>query len=545
MTHVLIFLVAAALVVIGIEWIAEKTGLPAAALLTVAGLIYALLPGPNLSLEPDVILTFIIPPLLYSAALNSSLLAIRQNLRTVVSLSVFLVMATAALVGVGLHLLLPAVPLAATVALGAAVAPPDPVASLSIGRRAGLPPRLITLIEGEGLLNDATALTMFSVAVAAVTKGFSPGQFGVNFLIAAVGGLVVGIVVALLVRLSRRFLRASLMVNSLSLATPFAAYLLAEEIHGSGVLAVVVAGLIIAHDSPRYATGDSRLQAGAIWRLIDFALEGFVFLLIGQQFAHVWTAVTHYSAGTVVAAVVVTVGVVLVIRPLWLAVGQLLPGRLHARLLARNGERDDKLGGREVLILSWAGTRGVITLAAVFSIPVLLPNGQDFPSRDLLLLCAYAVVVVTLVGQGVTFAPLVRATGIRTDEAAEATVRNEARSAAVEAALARLDDLVAEPELAEDLHEDDVVAMRAALHFRLDRYQRRSDLLAQADDDGSIPASPRHEAALVARRAVLDAERQELLRWRDAGRLSDAVLRVLERELDVQGQILPARDDHA
>ena len=173
MTDILVFLVAGVALVLIIEAVAEKTNLPSAALLTVAGLVYALLPGTNIELDPHVILTFILPPLLYSAALNSSLLAIRKNLRSVVSLSVFLVLVTALLVGVGLHLVLPSITLAAGIALGAAVAPPDPVAALAIGRRAKLPPRLITLIEGEGLLNDATALTTFTVAVAAVTGGFS------------------------------------------------------------------------------------------------------------------------------------------------------------------------------------------------------------------------------------------------------------------------------------------------------------------------------------------------------------------------------------
>jgi monovalent cation/hydrogen antiporter len=536
-THVLIFLVAATLVVVALEWVAEKTGLPAAALLTIAGLIYAFLPGANITLDPHVILEFILPPLLYSAALNSSLIAIRRNLRTVVSLSVFLVLATAALVGVGVHLLIPAIPLAAAVALGAAVAPPDPVAALAIGRRAGLPPRLITLIEGEGLLNDATALTTFTVAIAAVTSGFNAGQFGLNFFIATIGGIAVGIAIALILRFSRRFFHESLMVNSLSLVTPFAAYLAAESIHGSGVLAVVVAGLIIGHGAPKYTTGNTRLQSGAIWRLIDFALEGFVFILIGQQLPHVLTGLSEYSTSTIVAAAVLTVAIVLLLRPVWLIVTQMLPRPLHARLGARgNGEDagdtgtkpDRGLNAKEMLVMSWAGTRGVITLAAIFSMP------EDFPGRNLLILCAYMVVLVTLVGQGITFAPVVRATGIRADAAAEAKERNEARIAATQAGLSALDDFVE----TEGLDADDAKGLKDGLEVRLDRYQRRTELLDQADD-GQVPSSARYDAALAARRAVLDAEREELLRWRDAGRLTDAALRVLQRELDVQEQILP------
>src|SRR5580698_368643 len=252
MLPVLAFILAAVAVLSVAEVLAEKTRLPAAALLTIAGLCYAFLPGPNLALNPEFVLTFILPPLLYSAALNSSLLAIRRNLRPVISLSVVAVSLTALVVGVGTDLLIPGVTLAAGTALGAAVAPTDPVAALAIGRRAGLPPRLITLIEGEGLLNDATALTLFTVAAAAATSGdFSPGGTVLRFVLAAAGGIAAGAVTAGAVRLLRRFVHGPIVLNSLSLATPFAAYLLGQEAHVSGVLAVVVTGLIVGHDTPR------------------------------------------------------------------------------------------------------------------------------------------------------------------------------------------------------------------------------------------------------------------------------------------------------
>lgn len=540
MTHILIFVVAGVAVVLVVELIAERTRLPAAALLTAAGLIYALLPGTNIELDPQVILTFVLPPLLYSAALNSSLLAIRKNLRPVISLSVGLVLATALLVGVGIHLFLPAISLAAGIALGAAVAPPDPVAALAIGRRAGLPPRLITLIEGEGLLNDATALTTFTVAVvAATTGGFSVGMFGLRFLLAAVGGLAVGMVVALFVRLVRSRVNEPVLVNSLSLITPFAAYLFGEEIHVSGVLAVVVAGLVIGHDTPRFSSGASRLQTTAVWRLIDFLLEGFVFILIGQQLPRVLTGLGGYPTSTIVAGLGVTLGVVLLLRPIWLVVTQFLPPRLHTRLGGGERSGDGALSGREVLIMSWSGTRGVITLAAIFSLPLVTDGGAPFPGRDLLLLCAYAVVLVTLIGQGLTFAPIVRATGIRADAAGEALERNEVRTAAAHAGLARLEQLAED----QDTPDEAVRAMRAGLEHRLERYQRRADILEGAEN-GEIPVSPTYEAALTARRAIIDAQRDELLRWRDAGRLTDSSLRILERELDLEEFTLPHRDGH-
>jgi CPA1 family monovalent cation:H+ antiporter len=541
----LLFILAAVVVVVVVRWISDKTGLPSAALLTVAGILYAVLPGPNVQLEPKLILTFVIPPLLYSAALDSSLIDIRRNMRTVISLSVALVLATALLIGLGFSLFVSGATLAAGVALGAAVAPPDPVAALAVGRKVGLPSNLVTIIQGEGLLNDATALTLLTVAVAAAGgEGFSfPSAVG-QFVIAAAGGVVVGIAVAYAIRLLRRVRADPISANAVSLATPFAAYLLGEKLHVSGVLAVVVAGLIIGHDTPRMATGASRLQTSAVWRLVDFLLEGLVFLLIGQQLPAVVDKLSDYSTSTIVIAVAITVGVVLLLRPLWLVLTQLLPRSLHTRLggeasaedgddqTPRGKRREKALNGREVVALSWAGTRGVITLAAIFALP------DPFPDRDLLQFCAFIVVLVTLVGQGLTFAPLVNRLGLRANEADKARQRNEARSASVRAALDRLDEI--QHEQHDHVEDRAIENMRRQLDLRLERYRRRLDLLEKADSD-DVPHSPQYEAALGVRRAVLDAQREELLRWRDAGQLSDEGLRVLERELDHEERLLPDR----
>ena len=541
----LLFILAAVAVVVVVRWISDKTGLPSAALLTIAGILYAVLPGPNVQLDPKLILTFVIPPLLYSAALDSSLIDIRRNMRTVISLSVALVLATALLIGLGFSLFVSGATLAAGVALGAAVAPPDPVAALAVGRKVGLPSNLVTIIQGEGLLNDATALTLLSVAVAAAGgDGFSfPAAVG-QFVIAAAGGVGVGIAVAYAIRLLRRVRADPISANAVSLATPFAAYLLAEKLHVSGVLAVVVAGLIIGHDMPRMATGASRLQTSAVWRLVDFLLEGLVFLLIGQQLPAVVDKLSEYSTSTIVIAVAITVGVVLLLRPLWLVLTQLLPRSLHTRLGGEvsaeggndpnsHGKRREKaLNGREVVALSWAGTRGVITLAAIFALP------DPFPDRDLLQFCAFIVVLVTLVGQGLTFAPLVNRLGLRANEADKARQRNEARSASVRAALDRLDEI--QHEQHDHVEDHAIENMRRQLDLRLERYRRRLDLLEKADSD-EVPHSPQYEAALGVRHAVLEAQREELLRRRDAGRLSDEGLRVLERELDHEERLLPDR----
>jgi monovalent cation/hydrogen antiporter len=538
-----LFVLAAVAVVVIVHWIDDRTGLPAAALLTLVGIGYAVLPGPNIPLDPHLVLTVVIPPLLYSAALDSSLLAIRQNLRTVISLSVVLVLVTAVLVGVGFSLFVSGVTLAAGIALGAAVSPPDPVAALAVGRRVGLPPRLITLIQGEGLLNDATALTTLTVAVAAATGGnFNGWQALGQFVLAAVGGVVAGLVVAVCVRWIRRWRPDPLSLNAVSLVTPFAAYLLGEAVHVSGVLAVVIAGLVVGHDSSRLVSGAGRLQVNAVWRLIDFLLEGLVFLLIGQQLPTVVHGLGEYSNATIAIAAGISVGVVLLFRPVWLLLTQSLPRSLHTRLGGDgedDGERptDDRLSSREIVVLSWAGTRGVISLAAIFTLPRLTDAGDPFPGRDLLLFCTFLVVLVTLVGQGLTFAPLVRALGLRADAADQARLRNEARAAAVEAGLARLDELTREEHDAAD--DRAIEALRGQLEARLTRYRRRLDLLENAEA-GEIPYSPAYDATLRVRRSVIDAEREELLRLRDVGRLPDAGLRVLERELDHEEGLLGA-----
>jgi monovalent cation/hydrogen antiporter len=318
-------------------------------------------------------------------------------------------------------------------------------------------------------------------------------------------------------------------------------------VHVSGVLAVVVAGLVIGHNNPSWASGASRLQTEAVWRLVDFLLEGVVFLLIGQQLPAVISGLGQYDAGTVVTAASITVGVVLLLRPLWLWLTEHLPQALHTRLGGEDvaGEDGDprtvlqRLTGREIVVLSWAGTRGVISLAAIFTLPLTTDTGAPFPDRDLLLFCAFLTVLVTLVGQGLTFAPLVRALGLRADEADQARLRNEARAASVEAGLRRLDALAAEQH--DDVDDDEAIeGIRAQLQGRLDRYRRRLDVL-QGAEGGEVPMSPQYEAALRVRRAVLDAQREELLHRRDVGRLPDEGLRRLERELDHEEGRLPTR----
>ncbi len=526
------FVLAMVAVIIAARLVADRLKVPDTIVLTICGLIYAGLPGPTVHLEPHLVLLLVIPPLLYGAARRSSLLAIRANWRPIASLSVVLVLLTAFAVGALVSLIVPGLPLAAGVVLGAAVAPPDPVAALSIGSRAGLPPRLVAIIGGEGLLNDATALTTWQVAVAAaVGGGFSLAYAAGKFVLAAAGGLAIGALIGYALHLARHLLRDSLVANTASLATPFLAYVAGEEAHVSGVLAVVIAGLMAGHDPPSGESGASRLQTGAVWRLVEFLLEGFVFLLIGQQLPAVLRGLSEEPARTTAAAICATLGAVLVIRPLWLFFTQIVPGWFGWRL----GDRAPTLNGREVTALTWAGTRGVITLAAVFAIPTSLSSGLPFPDRDLMLLCAYIVVLVTLVGQGLTFAPLLHLLRLRANEAEEVQVRNEARLAALAAASATLDDMQAEGELPESV----AAPLRDGLRHRADRLRARISLLEDAD--GEVMWSPDLDAAVRAQHALITAQREELVRWRDGGRLPDESLRKLQHELDLQERTLPGQ----
>lgn len=533
MVEQLWFVLALSAVVVLGRGLGKRIGVPSTILLTLAGLVYAVLPGPKLRLEPQAVLLFVLPPLVYATARRSSLLAIRANLRQIVSLSVLLVFITAFAVGWLVALVVPGMSLGVGMVLGAALAPPDPVAALSVGRRAGIPPRLGVLIEGEGLLNDATALTIYQVAVAvAVGGGFSWTAASQQFAWALIGGLSIGSGVAWAIRRARPWLADPMIGNAVSLAVPFVTYLLADAIHVSGMLAVAVAGLLVGYDPGPAETGASRLQTAAVWQFVEFLLEGLVFLLIGQQLPETLRSLHGQPIGVIVGAAGAATAAVLLVRPAWLVITQSLPSWLHARLGGGTGQ----LTGPELIALSWAGTRGVISLAAVFAVPVTTHQGAPFPHRELMLFCSYVVVLITLVGQGLTFAPLLRRLKLRANEAEEEQVRNQARLAAFDAAMATVDDLQSQKQV------DTALAdwLRASLLARAERYRDRLTTMAESAE-GGISFSKEYEASLTARRAIIDAQRQELLRWRDSGRLPDASLRLLRLQLDHEERALPSQ----
>lgn len=511
-----IWIVLAALaVILAVRALADRLQQSSAVLLVLAGLLLSVLPLPSAALEPHVILNVIIPPLLYIAAKRASRLDLRSNRRAIASLSVALVVATAFAVGLGLMIVVPGLGFAAALALGAAVSPPDPVASLEIGRRAGLPTRLRALIEGEGLLNDATALTLYGLAVtAALGGGFTAPEAGLRFLLAVAGGILCGLIVARVIQWILRRTDDVLIENAISLATPFLAFGLAELIHGSGVLAVVVAGLSLIEGRKQVTTGESRLQTAAVWRIVEYLLEGYVFLLIGQQAPDIIRRLSHYDDGIVLAATVTTVVIVLGVRLAWMLV------------LGKRVSGDRSLSPGDAIALWWAGTRGVITLATAYALPL------DFPFRDLFLFLAFVVVLVTLVGQGFTFAPLLRRLGLRTADDGSVWVRVDAQAAAFDAAI----DLLSDLESVDELDQDDPVVRKVAERHRQTLIGKRDRLRQHLDyeDTAERPAQPDRSASIAVRRAVLDAQREELIRRRDSGHLTDSDLRILELQLDAQ-----------
>ncbi len=519
-----VLLIAAAVCVARL--IARATGISSPILLVLGGLaIAAAFHDVSVELEPDLILVLFLPPLLYGASLDSSLLDFRANRRPILLLSVGLVLFTATVVALVAYVLIPGLPLAGAFALGAIVGPPDAVAAIAIGRRVGLPARLQVIIEGEGLLNDATALVLYRVAVAAaIGGGFSLLESAGRFFYAAIVGALIGMVVAWVSGYVRSKLDDPLVENALSLATPFIAYLPAEEVSASGVIAVVVAGLILGHASATVQSSRSRLQTQPVWKLVTFLLEGTVFLLIGLQLPRILEGIAAYSVLLAVRDGLILLLVVLLTRPLWIFPATYLPRRLSLRVR----EKDPSPPWQYPAALSWAGMRGVVSLAAAFALPLTLENGQPFPERDLLLFLTFVVICGTLVLQGLTFSAVLRRLGLRRDRQGLLLAQAAAQQSAGRAGLARL-----EQELDAAEPPDGVVdGLRQLSTSRMNSgWERLSEVregYGNGEDETPSAAWRRLRAAM------LEAERAELVRLRDAGQLPDEALREMQKQLDFE-----------
>jgi len=518
-------LVAVAAVVAGV---ARRLNWSAPLLAVLAGLAASMVPGvPEFRIEPDVVLSLILPPLLFSAALDSSFLNFRRNLRPIGLLSVGLVLFTALVLGGVMYALVPALSLSAAVAFGAIVAPPDAVAATAIARRLGLPRRLVVILAGESLVNDATALTLYRVAVAAaVGTGFSFLSAAGVFVVAAAGGVLIGLAVAWLVNWVICRLSDPVLENTLMLLAPFIAFVPAETLDASGVLAVVVAGLLIGHKLPKAATYASRLQAGAVWKMIDFLLESVVFVLIGLQLHAVLNGLQSWSVAQLAGWAAVAVAVVIAARYVWVFPTTYLPRVLSRRLR----ERDPSPPWQFPTVVGWAGMRGVVSIAAAYALP------ENFEARNLVTFLTFCVVIATLVLHGFTLPTVIRRLGViaaderRADDLAEAG----AQHAAINAAMNRLEELLA---VDGDVPKEIVDRLR-------DRAEVRS--LAAWERLGGPPDEHLRETPTAAyrrlRREMLEAERAVFVRLRDEGRIDDEVLRRVQFELDLE-EAMMSRDE--
>lgn len=520
----LLVVVVLALLVAGI---ARRKNLPAPLLLTVVGLGASLVPGlGGVQLNPDLVLFVVLPPLLYSAALTSSYVAIRDNVRPITQLAVVLPLITTVAVAWVAWLALPQLPFTAALVLGAVVAPPDAVSATAIGRRLGLPRRIMTLLGGESLLNDATALTAYRVALAvAVGTGASIWGGLRTFAVAAVVGVAVGLAAGWVVSRVRRRLDDPVLESAIGLVVPFLTYFAAEQLEGSGVLAVVVAGLYLGARSSRagYAT---RLQDEAVWQAVDVILESFVFLLIGLQLRSILDGLAGRSVGSLVLASVAVLVAVVVVRLLWVFGSVYLTYALSSG--ARKQEGLPPAGG--LFVVAWAGMRGVVSLAAAFAIPLTTATGADFPGRAEILLLTFVAVVGTLLLHGLTLPWVIRRLGVQGDaeQQADAVATAAAQHEAGMAAITRLDELA----------EDDGVHDRAAGVLRA-WTQRRSNAAWErlGRNEAEVGESPA-AAFRRLRQEMLAAERKVFIAHRDAGRIDDEVLRNVLHDLDLEEAVL-------
>ncbi|MEV6682595.1 Na+/H+ antiporter [Streptomyces erythrochromogenes] len=518
---------------------ARRGPLPAPLLLVLAGLAATAVPGmPAYGLDPGIVIPLLLPPLLYGAATDTSYPDLMAAIRPVVWMAVGYVLFAALAVGYAVHLLIPGMPLTAALLLGAVLAPPDAVAATAIARRLGLPAPITAVLEGESLANDATAITLFKMMLAVAVGEEAHWLDGIaEFLSSAVGGVAVGLVVMVPVHWMRRTLREPLLHNILSLLVPFSVYALAEHLHTSGVLAVVVTALYLGNRSWEVDFA-ARLQEAAVWRMAVFALESVVFALIGLQLPRVLDGLEQYGALRLAWYATLVFAVVVAVRLVWVFPATFLPQLLGARLRRRRLHHT----WRSVLIVGWSGMRGVVSLAVAFSIPATVegPDGPEpFAARGLVLFLTFTTVIATLLVQGLTLTPLVRRLDLPArDPAAEADAAAHAQRTAASAAAARLDDLLADPrnELPGPLEE----RLRGLAAGRV-RHALAHDLPAAGGLRGQAPHTTYRRLAAE----VLAEERRVLVDLRDKRRIDTETMRLLVRRLDLEEAILhtAAADD--
>ncbi|MEU2393094.1 Na+/H+ antiporter [Streptomyces sp. NPDC007369] len=511
-------LVALVAVSAAVAGIARRTPVPAPLLLVAAGLAASYAPGvPDYVLDPHIVLPLLLPPLLHTAAVDSSYLDLRANARPIALLSVGYVLFATLAVGYAVYLAVPGLSLPVALVLGAVVAPPDAVAATAIARRLGLPNRITTILQGESLVNDATAITAYKVALAAAV-GTAAGWAGgiAEFLLASVGGVGMGLVLMVPIHQLRTRLREPLLQNTLSLLIPFVAYAAAERVHASGVLAVVVVALYLGHHNWQvdFAT---RLQEEAVWKMVAFVLESVVFALIGLQLPVVLRGLGEYEGAEAAGYAALVFLVVVVSRFVWVFPATFVPRWLSERIR----QREPDTTWKAPVVVGWAGMRGVVSLAIAFSVPM------DVPHRDLILFLTFTTVIGTLVVQGLTLPPLIRLLRLPArDLTAETLAEAQAQSQASRAAEERLDELLAAPENA--------LPPPLAERLRTVLERRRNAVWERLGEVNPLTGESADDVYRRLAREMIEAEREVFVSLRDQRRIDDEMLRALLRRLDLE-----------
>jgi Na+/H+ antiporter len=513
-------LVSLLVAVAGLAAAARAVNIPYPIVLVVGGLVLGFVPGmPEVELEPELVLVIFLPPLLYSAAFFANLHELRRNARPISLLAIGLVLATMCAVAVVAHALVNGLPWAAAFALGAIVAPTDPVAATTVARRLGVPRRVVSVIEGESLVNDGTALVAYRVAVAAAVGGsFSLLDAGLEFVLGATGGVLIGLAVGWVIAEIRRRIDDAMVEITISLLSGYAGYLPAEQLHASGVLAAVTVGIVLGWRAPRISTASMRVQGYAVWETLVFLLNALLFVLIGLQLPVIIDGISGVSTVTLIAHGAAVSAAVIVTRIVWVNTLAFV-----VRALDRRPQlRERRTTWRLRMIVGWSGMRGSVSLAAALALPA------DFPQRELVQFVTFCVIFSTLVLQGLTLPTLIRRLGVH-DDGDEEREELAGRRAAADAALARIDELAS----AEWTRDDTAERMRGAYQYRRNRLAARA---GETDDGDGYEHRSRKYQKMV--RQVIDAQRDEIVRLRDAGEISNEVMHRLERELDLEDERL-------
>jgi CPA1 family monovalent cation:H+ antiporter len=490
-------------------------------LLVLGGLALGFIPGvPTLQLPPELVLIAFLPPLLYSAAFFTSLRELRENIRPIGTLAIGLVLATMTAVAVVAHALVDDMSWGAAFVLGAVVAPTDPLAASSIMHRLGVPRRAITIVEGESLVNDGTALVLYRVAVTAVVAGtFSVWEASWRLVWSVVGGVAIGLIVGFLVAFVRRRIDNPPVEVTIALITGYLAFIPANAAQASGVLAVVTAGIYLGWRTPELTSFQTRLSGSAVWEIFTFVINAVLFALIGLQLPSILDALTGYAGTKLVWWGVLVTGTVVVTRLVFVPVFTYLPKRIGGSF----GRNNPAPPLNRSMIVAWAGMRGAVSLAAALAVPLTTNGGSSFPQRDLIVFLTFCVILGTLVFQGLTLPMLISVLGVEADHLDEKE-EAKARIKAADAAIARLSELESEDWVRDDTAE----RLRGLYGFRRNRFASRFD----RDDDGAIEEQSLSYQRL--RRELLDAERSELVNLRREGVISSDVERRLHRDLDLE-----------